>query len=99
MENAIIEAAARAACRHVEISEEKPGEQPPWAFLGYASRDAWVDDCWPNYVGQVRAAIEAMREPTEAQYEALSATDKLWRELDSRTVWQTYIDAALKVQA
>lgn len=41
------------------------------------------------------AAIEAMREPTEAQYEALSATNLLWRQLDSRRVWQTYIDAAL----
>jgi len=37
-----------------------------------------------------------MREPTEEQYEALSATGKMWRELDSKTVWQTYIDAALE---
>jgi hypothetical protein len=43
-----------------------------------------------------RAAIAAMREPTNEQYEALSATGKMWRELDSRTVWQTYIDAALE---
>jgi hypothetical protein len=45
-----------------------------------------------------RAAMEAMREPTEAQYEALSATNKTWRELTSRLVWQTYIDAALSAQ-
>lgn len=43
-----------------------------------------------------RVAIEAMREPTRAQYDALCATHKLWRELDSKTVWQTYIDAALR---
>lgn len=42
------------------------------------------------------AAIEAMREPTDEQYSALCATNKIWRELDSRTVWQTYIDAATK---
>lgn len=42
-----------------------------------------------------RAAIEAMREPTMAQYEALSATGLMWRELNSTKVWQTYIDAAL----
>jgi hypothetical protein len=46
-----------------------------------------------------RAAIEAMREPTEAQYAALSATGKMWRELNSKTVWQTYIDAALQATA
>lgn len=43
-----------------------------------------------------KAAIAAMREPTDEQYEALSATGKMWRELDSKTVWQTYIDAALE---
>lgn len=42
-----------------------------------------------------RAAIEAMREPTEGQYEALSATGLMWREMNSKLVWQTYIDAAL----
>lgn len=42
-----------------------------------------------------RAAIEAMREPTEEQYHALCATNKMWAQLDSKTVWQTYIDAAL----
>lgn len=54
----------------------------------------------PTDMGAVaRAAIAAMREPTQAQYEALSATNKMWRELDSRTVWQIYIDAALQPDA
>lgn len=43
----------------------------------------------------VRAVLLVMREPTEGQYEALCATDKLWRELDSATVWRTYIDHLL----
>lgn len=45
---------------------------------------------------RARAAIAAMREPTEDMRDALSATGKMWRELNSETVWQTYIDAALK---
>lgn len=49
---------------------------------------------WAECLLIARAAIRAMREPTDQQYESLSATDKLWRELDSKTVWQTYIDAA-----
>lgn len=58
---------------------------------------------WAMTIGGARkaaiAAIEAMREPTEAQYNALCATNKVWRELDSLTVWQTYIDAAAKEAA
>jgi hypothetical protein len=45
---------------------------------------------------RARVAISAMWEPTQAMYDALSATGKMWRDLDSQTVWQTYIDAALK---
>ncbi len=41
------------------------------------------------------AAVQAMREPTEAQYDALAATDTMWRDLTSTMVWQTYIDAIL----
>ena len=63
--------------------------------LGEVGRDYdpfAIQKCIPY----ARAAIAAMREPTNEQYEALSATGKMWRELDSRTVWQTYIDAALE---
>lgn len=42
-----------------------------------------------------RAAIAAMREPTEAQYEALSGAGLMWRDMNSKFVWQTYVDAAL----
>lgn len=45
---------------------------------------------------RARAAIEAMREPTEVQYNSLCQTNKIWSELNSQTVWQTYIDSALK---
>lgn len=46
-------------------------------------------------IAQAKAAICAMREPTEAQYNALSATNKLWRELTSYDVWTTYIDTVV----
>ncbi len=42
-----------------------------------------------------RVAVEAMREPTVAQYDALAATDLMWKQLNSTKVWQTYIDAIL----
>jgi len=61
---------------------------PTWDNQSEQSQNYWR-------IG-ARAAIAAMREPTEEQYEALSATGKMWRELDSKTVWQTYIDAALE---
>lgn len=52
---------------------------------------------WDNDVARrfARVAIEAMREPTTAQYYALSATGKMWHELNSELVWKIYIDAAL----
>ncbi len=54
------------------------------------------DDLGPFQALQVaRAAVEAMREPTQAQYDALSASDTLWRNLTSTKVWMAYIDAIL----
>lgn len=41
-----------------------------------------------------RAAIRAMREPAPEFFDALAATDKMWRELNSTIVWRTFIDAA-----
>lgn len=66
--------------------------------------DEWGSDDWDSATAEdqeywrrgARVAIKAMRNPTHEQYEALSATGKMWKELNSETVWQTYIDAALK---
>jgi hypothetical protein len=59
--------------------------------------DAVYHEPWPGFDARAmaRLAISAMREATQEQYDALCATDKVWRDLDSKTVWQTYIDAAL----
>ncbi len=63
---------------------------------GSSPRGKRADRAWKNYEGHARAAIEAMRDPTEEQYEALCATGLMWKDQSSQTVWQTYIDAALK---
>jgi hypothetical protein len=42
-----------------------------------------------------RAALEALREPTEEQLDALLWLNKMWREMNSREVYRTMIDAAL----
>lgn len=43
---------------------------------------------------QIDAVLDALMEPTEGMYEALSATDVLWRDQTSEGVWKTYIRAA-----
>lgn len=43
-----------------------------------------------------RAAIKAMREPTEHMYEYLSGHGPVWRDQTSYGVWTTYIDAIIK---
>lgn len=53
-----------------------------------------VDTKWEKMLPLARIAIRSMREVTQGQADALSATDKMWKDLNSQTVWQTYIDAA-----
>lgn len=50
----------------------------------------------PTYERRARIVIEAMREPTEEQFDQVSATGKMWRNLTSREVYQAMIDGALK---
>lgn len=69
---------------------------PPGTYLD----DDWDDDdaIVDGHVkpqAAVRAVLQAMREPAEVQYDALCATNKMWREQTSTTVWRTYIDALL----
>lgn len=66
-------------------------------YKGYnaETRERLLQLQMPNARRDVLAVLLAMREPTQAQYDALCATDKMWREQTSRTVWTTYIDAYL----
>ena len=58
-----------------------------------------IDDLGDPFPGEreavVRAILQAMREPTESQYDALSNSGVMWRDLNSAIVWTTYIDALL----
>ena len=49
-----LERAARA------LAKEEYPEQP----------QEWHDDCWRSWEGQARAVIEAIREPSDAVYQA-----------------------------
>jgi hypothetical protein len=50
---------------------------------------------WNASLADARAALLAIREPTEAMREALSSTNLMWREMNSKLVWQTYVDHIL----
>lgn len=52
---------------------------------------------WTLYVDDARAAIEAMREPTDAMTDAIweETADPCWRE-NAIKAWQAGVDVALK---
>lgn len=56
----------------------------------YELINAPLERCYEDII---MAVVKAMRDPTQAQYDALCATNKVWRDLDSLTIWQTYVDA------
>lgn len=70
-------------------------EPQAWAALGLCDMLAYKNRRTSS-LRKASKAIEAMLEPTEAMYDALSATDKMWREQTSTTVWRTMIDGALR---
>jgi hypothetical protein len=64
-----------------------------------ASNDADEQPAWTLYVGMAKAAIESLREPTEAMVEASAAIygdNYLYRYEYSKDQWRAMIDAALK---
>lgn len=50
---------------------------------------------WEDQIPMARVAVEALQEPNSHQYDSLSATGMLWRDMNSEFVWRTYIDAIL----
>jgi hypothetical protein len=78
----MVERVARALCRSAALGD--PGQ-------------AYIDANWPNYSTAARAAIEAMREPTEAMIGAgRGALPNFCPEdSDALVCWQDMIDAAL----
>lgn len=49
-----------------------------------------------RFLESIIEMLKVIREPNDAQYNALCSTDKMWKELSSRTVWQIYIDTLIK---
>lgn len=60
-----------------------------------SQQDLSTEDSWPFYAKMARAAIEAMRAVPDLCYERYRC-DKMWRDLDSKEVWNLWIDAALR---
>lgn len=56
--------------------------------------DSQIRNFTKLFVPHARAAIQAMREPTQEMYEAVSATGLMWRNLCSEKVYQAMINAA-----
>jgi hypothetical protein len=59
-----------------------------------------IDECWQDYALEARAAIEAMREPSEWMVSmgdiAMADGRGGYNDGTSRPVWQDMIDAALR---
>lgn len=67
----------------------KLDDNTPWKECGQGFRETCIL--------LARAAIEAMREPTEAMLDAYSLTSMSWNdEAVAKSVWYPMIDAALK---
>lgn len=58
-----------------------------------------ADKHWRDWLPEARAALMAIREPSEGMYEALADKGVMWRDQTSRGVWQAYIDHVLGKQA
>ncbi len=85
---------ARTMVERVAIAMFDKGEK--WTTMGGQHWDTAPEVQKQVLRAQARAAIEALREPTEAMLATLSAKDKLWRDTNSTEVWQAFIDGALK---
>jgi hypothetical protein len=86
MAETMIERVARGMCRAAIT-------KPAAAMYSPDGVEYHVNKRWPEYVDHARAAIETMREPTEAMLENGSAMDSLsGHPLD---IWQAMVAAAL----
>jgi hypothetical protein len=90
----MIERVARAICAELESTVYDPVDYDV------------VEECWPRFVSQARAAIEAMREPTDGM---LAEADNMLPRFEEEpneprmmgvdgalVAWQAMIDTALE---
>lgn len=103
--SSMVERVARAICRAEYRSEIESGtlilSGPNGEDLAPAAAlDQYVDRMWEGFVLHAHAAIEAMREPTQAMlalHDGMAGNELCW-DANAETlsqVWQAMIDAAL----
>lgn len=98
----MVEKMARAICRRYIEGEMADGE---W-ISPTGSLDGDVEFFWKDWVGEARAAIEAMREPTEEMERAGDETgcfvasdeDVSYRGREAGAVFTAMIDSALSTK-
>lgn len=96
----MIERVARALCLRSMIKTaagyDETAGQTRWTLERPVERQRYIDASWNGHAEDARAAIEAMREPTEAMMKASGATeDRDFHVNDVYGAWQDMIDAAL----
>ncbi len=96
MTDSMVERVARAICAATNIAMEGVTEvvldNPDFVIPAHKRTDGKALPRWQLYVPKARAAIAAMREPTEAM---IDATGSDWgSQLEDN--WQAMIDEALK---
>lgn len=66
-------------------------------YIAWAGKEADVEEGWTDCVPEARAAIAAMREPTEAMNDAAGRLPVLCEHamVDDDEAWRARIDAAL----
>lgn len=93
-EETMVEMVARALCSRSIVGNA-------FTFKGETiPREKFIDDQWPSFKGQARAAIEAMREPTHdmlvMMWKAHGEEDPSDTAAQFRKAYKAAIDVALK---
>jgi hypothetical protein len=84
----MIDRVAKALFADYQKSALGPDLTQTWSTLPNHAKD--------HAYSQARAAIAAMREPTEEMYQGVCALNKRWQDSNSAEIWQAMIDAALE---
>jgi hypothetical protein len=91
MTETMIERVARAICVASGLDPDRP-----FSSSNYSKETEPQEFAWHEYLPEARAAINAMREPTEAMEDAGNSATYIWIDETSADVWPRMIDAALK---
>jgi hypothetical protein len=88
-----LERAARAIATEIGVDPDQLITADDDAHVGLGLRGP--HPAWTRYVGTARAALQAVREPSEHMLLAAQIGDA-WNAEDPEGVWQAMVDAALE---